>query len=98
MSDLEPGPVPSSPASSSSELVEVWASEQALISFDGRVIEVFGFVDAQRFHLAFRPVVTVGDRMVTIEPTHGGRYKFFYDRSRRPALEEFAALVASRLT
>ncbi|MFB9314645.1 hypothetical protein [Nocardioides plantarum] len=73
--------------------LEVWASENALLSFDGRVLEVFGFADTHRFHVAFTPVVLVGKRMVTIRPTHGGQYSFFYDQPRRGELEAFAAHV-----
>ncbi|XUK64026.1 DUF2470 domain-containing protein [Plantibacter sp. RU18] len=71
----------------------MWASSSALLSFDGRVLEVFGFADVQRFHVAMRPVILIGKKMLTIRPEHGGQYAFFYDVERRAQLEKFVAHV-----
>lgn len=70
---------------------ELWANDANLLSFDGRVLEVFGFADVHRFHIAMRPLVRVGKRMMTISPDHGGQLSFFIDQARRAELEEFAA-------
>jgi len=72
---------------------EVWASESTLIAFDGRVLEVFGLTDAQRMHIAFRPTITVGSKLVTIKPTSGARLSFFYDSARADDIAAFAARV-----
>jgi len=70
--------------------LEARASSQALLSFDGRVLEVFGFADVHRFHAAFAPRIRIGKKMVTITPEHGGQLSFFYDADRRAEIEEFA--------
>ncbi|MFB2598203.1 hypothetical protein ACEXQE_10455 [Herbiconiux sp. P17] len=77
--------------------VEVWASDSTLLSFDGRVLEVFGFADVHRFHRAFRPRMSVNKKMVSIRPTHGGQLSFFFDQDRRAALEEYAARLATEI-
>jgi hypothetical protein len=76
------------------DCIEVWASPTVLLTLDGRVLEVFGFADAQRFHIAFRPVLLfTGKSRLTIRPEHGGQWTFFYDPARRPEVERFAAQV-----
>jgi hypothetical protein len=76
-------------------LLEVWASKSVIIGFDGRVIEVFGFADTQRFHIGLRPhMVFVGKTRLSIRPEGGGgHYTFFYDPDCRPALEDFVERV-----
>ncbi|PJJ62306.1 hypothetical protein [Compostimonas suwonensis] len=77
------------------ERIDVWASPSVLVSFDGRVLEVFGFADAQRFHIAFLPrIVFVGKSRMSIRPQGGGgQYTFFYAVERRAALERLAEHV-----
>jgi hypothetical protein len=79
----------------STELIEVWASKSVIVSFDGRVVEVFGFADAQRFHVGFRPKLHfVGKTRLSIRPEGGGgNYTFFYAPECRPALETFVERV-----
>ena len=72
------------------DIVEVWASGTTLLSFDGRVLEVFGVSEVQRFHIGLRPVVTVGKKLVTIYPKAGGQFAFFYDKERAQAITDFA--------
>ncbi|MGJ4845776.1 hypothetical protein [Leifsonia sp. Le1] len=75
------------------EIVEAWASESTLLAFDGRILEVFGFPDVQRIHIAFRPTITVGKKMVSIAPTQGGKLSFFYDAARADEIAAFAVHV-----
>ncbi len=76
------------------ELIEVWASSSVLVSFDGRVLEVFGLVDVERIHIAFRPVILFpGKSRVTIRPERGAPYTFFADPERRPDLQPLAERV-----
>jgi hypothetical protein len=77
----------------SDDVIEVWIKESTLLSFDGRVLEVFGFADAHRFHIAFAPTISLGKRLLTIKPTQGGQQSFFYDQQRTPEIEAFAAAV-----
>lgn len=72
---------------------EVWATPTTLLTLDDRVLEVFGFNDAQRFHLAFRPVLQRGKKMVTIKPEHGGQLSFFYDSENAERLDAFARVL-----
>jgi hypothetical protein len=72
---------------------EVWASPTTLLTLDGRVLEVFGFADAQRFHLAFRPVLQRSAKLVAIKPEQGPKLSFFYDRENAERLDAFARLL-----
>jgi hypothetical protein len=68
---------------------EVWVSKEHLMTFDGTVVEVFGFVDVQRVHIAYRPEIIIGKSMVALQPEYGARLKFFYDKDRRAEIEAF---------
>jgi hypothetical protein len=68
-------------------------NDTTIISFDGRIIEVFGYSEAHRYHAAQRPRMSVGKRMASIEPQGGAKWSFFYDRDRREVLEAFAERV-----
>lgn len=64
---------------------ELRASESVLISFDGRVLEVFGFIDVYRIHLAFQPRIEIveGKRpRLRIVPTAGGTLRCGLDPER----------------
>ncbi|GAB3586765.1 hypothetical protein GCM10027406_37550 [Leifsonia lichenia] len=74
-------------------VVEAWVSESILLSFDGRILEVFGLTDVHRMHITFRPTITVGKKLVSITPTHGGRLSVFYDAARADDIAAFAALL-----
>ncbi|TBN58386.1 hypothetical protein EYE40_13840 [Glaciihabitans arcticus] len=73
------------------EFRDVWASDTTLLSFDGRVLEVFGFSDTARYHVAHKPTITVGKKMVTIRTEGLGQHSFFFDQHRRSELEAYAA-------
>lgn len=75
------------------ETHEVWANPTTLLTLDGRVLEVFGFTDAQRFHLAFRPVLQRSKKLVTIKPESGPQLSFFYDRENADRLDAFGRLL-----
>ncbi|HEY0248762.1 MAG TPA: hypothetical protein VGC45_10935 [Gryllotalpicola sp.] len=78
----------------SSIVDEVWASPSVLMSYDGRVLEVFGLVDVARFHRGLRPqIVFAGKTRITIKPRSGGNLSFFFDPARRDEVEAFAARV-----
>ncbi len=72
---------------------EVWANPTTLLMLDGRVLEVFGLTDAQRFHLAFRPVLRRGGKLITITPEQGPRLSFFYDPENADRLDAFARVL-----
>jgi len=77
---------------STAEHRDVWASDTTLLSFDGRILEVFGFSDTHRYHLAYNPTITVGRKMVTIKAENLGQHSFFFEQHRRAELEEYAAM------
>ncbi|MFJ9678581.1 hypothetical protein ACIRP2_11040 [Streptomyces sp. NPDC101194] len=70
-------------------LYEAQTNDYALLSFDGRVPEVFGRVDDARHHLRerwrpeFRPGRTRRSRIIT---KHGGRHSIPYDEHLLPGL------------
>jgi hypothetical protein len=77
---------------------EVWADETILLCNDGHVLEIFGFTDAHRFHLAMdRPRVELIERKrstrVVIEATRGGS-AFDCDPARVGDVRAFATRLA----
>ena len=75
------------------EYRDVWASDTTLLSYDGRILEVFGFSDTHRYHVAYRPTITVGPKMVTIKAENLGQHSFFFEQHRRAELEEYARML-----
>ena len=82
--------------------LEVWANENKLLAFDGRVLELFGWADAHRLHLSQHPRLEFyeqGRRKTPKIRVVSDRQTFIYDDdlARRPDLERLdAALRAAR--
>ncbi|MDV9171425.1 hypothetical protein R6V09_15000 [Streptomyces sp. W16] len=75
---------------------EVPVTESALLSFDGRVLEVFGYVDAARYHIWEEPRIefrTGRIRRLTIVTRHGRKHSVLYDESCLPGLSVLADLL-----
>ncbi|MFF3123641.1 hypothetical protein ACFVRD_15005 [Streptomyces sp. NPDC057908] len=76
---------------------EAPATDSVLLSFDGRVLEVFGYTDAARYHiweeprLEFRPGRS---RRLTITTKHGRRHSIPYDPHRLVGLQALADRLA----
>lgn len=80
---------------------ELRASESVLISFDGRVLEVFGFIDVYRIHLAFQPRIEIveGRRpRLRIVPTAGGTLRCGLDPERVDEARVRSRQLADALT
>ena len=78
-------------------LFEAPANDYALFSFDGRVLEVFGYVDDARYHLWERPRLEFGTgrrRRLALVTKHGRRHSFPYDAHLLPGLQALAAQLA----
>ncbi|MFF7597738.1 hypothetical protein [Streptomyces mirabilis] len=78
---------------------EALATETTLLTFDGRVLELFGFGDAHRIHIWQEPRLEFGTgrkpRMEIITGQPGvRRHSFPYDPERLDALRAFAEQVA----
>ncbi|MEV7885705.1 hypothetical protein ACWD3I_14685 [Streptomyces sp. NPDC002817] len=78
---------------------EVLATDTTLLSFDGRVLELFAFGVAQRMHIWQEPRLEFGTgrkpRMEIITGHPGVRRHIFpYDPERLDALRAFAAQPA----
>ena len=43
------------------EPLDVWMDGGSLLTFDVRVLEIFGFTDAHRFHIAYSPRIELGE-------------------------------------
>lgn len=75
-------------------------SDTHLLTFDGTVLELFGYTDAHRYHIWQQPTFefTQGrmPRMV-IRLAGGGNHSLLYDRSRLEGLQTVAAEVARRV-
>lgn len=79
---------------------ELRVSESVLISFDGRVLEVFGFIDVYRIHLAFQPRMEIveGKRLrLRIVPTAGGTLRCGLDPDRVDEARDCARRLAAAL-
>ncbi|MER5360126.1 hypothetical protein [Streptomyces sp. NPDC002785] len=82
-------------------LYEVPANDHVLLSFDGRVLEVFGYVDDARYHvwegphLEFRPGRS---RRLAIVTRHGRRHSIPYDAHLLPGLQDLAERLARSLS
>jgi hypothetical protein len=78
-------------------LFEAPAADHVVLSFDGRVLEVFGYVDDARYHiweqprLEFRPGRS---RRLEIITKRGRRMSILYDAHRLPGLQALADRLA----
>jgi hypothetical protein len=77
--------------------IEALVDDRTLLVFDGSVLELFGYADAQRTHIWQRPrlVLVDGKRpRLEITTSRGLRHGMSYDPARRAELEALdAALV-----
>ncbi len=76
-----------------SHTFEAWVSENVLLTFDGDVLEVFGFEDSHRIHIAYRPDLQFTDGRrprLLITKANEHRHEMSYDPERRAGLEAFA--------
>ncbi|MEU5647542.1 hypothetical protein [Streptomyces milbemycinicus] len=76
---------------------ETPARDSVLLSFDGRVLEVFGYVDDARYHLWERPRLEFRpgrSRRASIVTRHGRRHTIPYDAHLLPGLQALAARLA----
>ncbi|MFF0011718.1 hypothetical protein [Streptomyces sp. NPDC005374] len=81
-------------------LYEAPANEHVLVSFDGRVLEVFGYVDDARYHLWERPRLEFGPgrrQGLAIVTRHGRRHSIPYDAHLLPGLQSLAEQLARSL-
>lgn len=79
------------------ELHEVFVTDTVLLSFDGRVLEVFGYTDTHRTHLFQEPRLEFGTGRrprMEITTASGARHSMPYDPHRLDALRAFAARLA----
>lgn len=63
------------------------------MTLEGEVLELFGFVDAARLHIAYRSDLQFEDGRrprLRITDVNGTRHAFDHDPLRRAALETFA--------
>jgi hypothetical protein len=77
----------------------VLANDTTLLTFDGRVLELYGFVDAHRLHIWQEPRLEFGTgrkpRMEIVIGQPGvPRHSLPYDPERLDALRAFAAQLA----
>ncbi|UXX91890.1 hypothetical protein N7U49_04990 [Streptomyces sp. AD2-2] len=78
--------------------LEVPATDSVLLSFDGRVLEVFGYADAARYHVWEEPRIqfrTGRLRRLTITTKHGRSHSLLYDAHRLPDLQVLAERLES---
>ncbi|GAA1587808.1 hypothetical protein GCM10009804_49910 [Kribbella hippodromi] len=76
---------------------EAPVNDRVLLSFDGRVLEVFGYVDAARYHLREQPRLEIkpGRRpILQIITRHGRRHNLPYDAELLPGLQALADELA----
>ncbi|WP_328751130.1 hypothetical protein OHT57_37070 [Streptomyces sp. NBC_00285] len=79
---------------------EAPANDNALFSFDGRVLEVFGYIDDARYHLWERPRLEFDPgrrRRLAIVTRHGRRLSVPYDAHLLPGLQALAEQLARSL-
>lgn len=82
------------------DIWELRASESIVVGFDGRVLEVFGFIDVYRIHLAFQPRMEIveGKRpRLRIVPTAGGTLRCGLDPDRVDEARDCARRLAAAL-
>ncbi|WP_129841591.1 hypothetical protein [Streptomyces sp. RFCAC02] len=76
---------------------EVPVTDTVLLSFDGRVLEVFGYSDTHRIHIRQQPRLVFGNgrrpRMAIVTGT-GTRHSFPYDPHRLDGLRALADRLA----
>ncbi|WP_406463939.1 hypothetical protein OH768_49920 [Streptomyces sp. NBC_01622] len=75
---------------------DVPVTESALLSFDGRVLEAFGYVDAARYHVWEEPRIefrTGRIRRLTIITKSGRKHTVLYDEPCLPGLRILADLL-----
>lgn len=76
---------------------EAPTSDSVLLSFDGRVLEVFGYVNTARYHVWEEPRLefTSGRRFhsLTIRLRSGRRHTMPYDAHRLPGLRALAEVL-----
>ncbi|MGW1786225.1 hypothetical protein ACWCQQ_45235 [Streptomyces sp. NPDC002143] len=80
---------------------EAPASEFVLFSFDGRVLEVFGYIDDARYHLWERPRLEFSTgrfRRLSVITRHGRRHTIPYDAHLLPGLQALAARLAESVS
>ncbi|WP_329223452.1 hypothetical protein OG352_38940 [Streptomyces sp. NBC_01485] len=77
---------------------EAPTSDSVLLSFDGRVLEVFGYVDAARYHIWEEPRIEFGSgrfrRLTIAVRSPGRRHTMPYDEHRLPGLRALADVLA----
>ncbi|MEU1517073.1 hypothetical protein ABZ490_33830 [Streptomyces sp. NPDC005811] len=79
---------------------EAPANDHVLLAFDGRVLEVFGYVDDARYHVWERPRLEFGTgrrRLAQIVTRHGRRHSIPYDAPLLPGLRALADRLAESL-
>jgi hypothetical protein len=74
---------------------EVWADDVILLCNDGHVLEIFGFTDAHRYHLAMHcPRIEIEERKrstkVVVKATRGGS-TFDVEPAQVDAVRAFAS-------
>lgn len=77
--------------------VEAPANDHVLLAFDGRVLEVCGYVDDARYHVWERPRLEFGTgrrRLAQIVTRHGRRHSVPYDAAPLPGLRAPAEQLA----
>ncbi|MET7486147.1 hypothetical protein [Streptomyces sp. NPDC005538] len=68
-------------------------NDSTMLSFDGRVLEVFGFNDAARYHVWEEPRIefrTGRSHKLTITTKAGRSHTMYYDAHRLPDLQALA--------
>ncbi|WP_371649391.1 MULTISPECIES: hypothetical protein [unclassified Streptomyces] len=76
---------------------EAPTSDSVLLSFNGRVLEVFGYVDAARYHIWEEPRLAFKSgrfRRLTITVKSGRQHTMPYDAHLLPGLQGLADLLA----
>ncbi|MFJ3775966.1 hypothetical protein ACIPX0_30180 [Streptomyces sp. NPDC090075] len=84
----------------SAPLFEAPANDHVLLAFDGRVLEVFGYVDDARYHVWERPRLEFGTgrrHLAQIVTRHGRRHSVPYDAALLPGLRALAEQLARSL-
>ncbi|WP_405866235.1 MULTISPECIES: hypothetical protein [unclassified Streptomyces] len=80
---------------------EAPASDFILLSFDGRVLEAFGYVNAVRYHLWEQPRLEFRpgrSRRLAIVTKRGRRHTITYDAHLLPGLQALAARLAESVS